>query len=395
MNKKTNSILSFLGIAFIPIGLICVILLGWLAYYYIYLVDNTIVFQSNFVSDATYSEDKTYFMEVQVFSNVIEVKLNYYVDTSLPVQNEDGSYDSKFMMSSGVQFYTMNADEIYSIKIDRPLFNGYSDRYVILENCTYYNKPQDQEAYVAGGSTIANENKWIYDIGGELCAIQEKGRVKVGKEIWTTIYDIYDISRLIIQNYYSFQSFREGITVSMFNFSKYFDLYMDNGEGHFTTPVQDENILEQWTYVDVKITTNKKDMVSAKQSLFGSYKGDPNWTSDGGDTDGEVYWTDYTVYDLNNEDFRYIESENGYELELKQSCIDFLDDFNNLKCDVIIELDAINPLLNIIGFTQSPFGNISHYIDSITITSSEQRQFHIYEDMEIDTVNVEITSGGV
>lgn len=393
--NKTSTFLKILGYLYIPIAIACLVTISWFMYYIMFLKDNTLAFQSNFMGNAAYTDEDTYFMEVQVFPNVVEVKINYYIDTNIPEQNEDGTYDKKYMMSSGVQFYNANANEIFNIQHHRPLFSGYDDAYVKLKNCTYYTTTEGKDTgYVSGGSNLTNENEWLYDIAGELCAVKSKGRVKTGKEIWTTNYDIYDMSRLIVQNYKAFQSFKEGTSIQMFNFSKYFNILMDDGLGHFNKEVADENILKEWNFVDVKVTTNSREMISSKQSLFGSYKGDTEWNADG-TQDGESYWTDYTVYDLTIKDFKYVACDSGYEIELKTSCVDFLNEFENVIYNVNLNLDEIDNALNVVGFTEKPFKGILQTLGNIKITSYTEKTFNVYEPFEIDAVNVTILVGGV
>lgn len=392
--KTTNTFLKVLGCLYIPIAIACLITISWFMYYFMFLKDNTLAIQSNFMGNAAYTDEDTYFMEVQVFPNVVEVKINYYVDTNIPEQNEDGSFDTKYMMSSGVQFYSANVRDVYKISHNRPIFSGYDDAYVKLKNCTYYTTTEGQNTgYVSGGSTIANENEWLYDIGGQLCAVKSKGRVKIEKVLWTTYYNIFDISSLIVQNYNAFQSFKDGTTIQMFNFSKYFNIMMDDGTGHFKKEVTDENILREWTFVDVKVTTNSREMISSKQSLFGSYKGNTEWNADG-TQDGESYWTDYTTYDLTVKDFKFVNCNNGYEIEIKSSCVDYLNEFENVIYNVNLNLDEIDEVLKIVGFTEKPFRGLLQTLGEIKITSSTPRTFNIYSPYEIETVNVSIIQGG-
>lgn len=394
--KKMSNFTKVLIALYIPIAILCLIAMSWFLYYSMYLKDHTLAFDSKFVGSATYAEDQTYFMEVQVFPNCIEVKINYYVDTNLPEQKEDGSFETKYIMSSGVQFYSTDPNECFKSRTNAPLFSGYREYKINMTNCTFYTKNEGAStAYVAGGSTLANEDKWLFDIAGNLCAIKSIGRVKVGKEIWTTLYNIQDMARLIQENYKSFQSFNDGVSVAMFNFSKYFDIFMDNGEGKFVEEVADENILNKWNYFDVKVTVNKKDLISSKQSMFNSYKGDSNWNADG-TQGGEAYWTDYTIYDLGIKDFKYVEAENGYELELKNACVNFLKEFSNVVCNVEINLDDIDPILTINGFTKTAFKNLGHELGEIKIVSTSEKTFEIYNlQAEFTTQNVTLLRGGV
>lgn len=387
---KQSSSLSILAWMYLPVAIICAVLLCWLMYYEIYLKNTTIAFQSAFVDEATYAEDK-YFMEVQVFDDVLEVKVNYYVDTNLPTQNEDGSYDDKYIMSTGVQFYDTPISTS-TINTTGAVFYDTATRVYELQNCTYYTQPDGLDsAYISGEAGLANQDAWIWDISGQLCAIKERGAVFLEKCWWCSLYDSYDMSRLIAENYESFLSFREGTTITLFDFSRYFDLYTTDSNGHFTNPVQDENILEEWTYVTVKVTKTNHKMLSAKQSLFGSYRGDSEWSADGSEYT-QNYWTDETVYQITADDFTFSYDANGYSIEVKKTCLSYLSEFNNLVVDININLDDFG-IINVIGFTEQPFGDLK--VNSISISSNEARQFIVYDStLNIQTENVEIVYGG-
>ena len=105
MASSKNSVLKILGYLYIPIAIICLLLNMWLIYYEVYLKDNVIAIHTNFIDETEYSKDQKFFMEVNIYDNVIEWKWNYYIDTNIPEKNEDGSYDEKYMFSTGVQFY--------------------------------------------------------------------------------------------------------------------------------------------------------------------------------------------------------------------------------------------------------------------------------------------------
>lgn len=391
--ENKNTLKTILICIYIPLALISLFFVSWLIYYEVNLKDNTFALHTNFVDDATYSDDETFFMEIQIFENVVEWKWNYYVDTSLPEQNEDGSYDNKFLFSTGVQFYSQDISDNIVAKNDFVGFIiGVHTESFNIQNCTFYSNDGQDTAYISGGTNLANQDKWIFDVGGELCAINQIGTVYEGTDMSGWHYKVYDAARLIAENWESAMSCENGTSVRMFDFSRYFTLLYQNENGQFTQPVQDENILEEWTFMNVKVTKYTTEMISASQSLFNSYKGDSEWQADGSEN-SQTYWTDETVYHIDNNDLRYTAGENGYNLSLKPSCETYLSEFSDLYIILDIDLDEFESILNIQGFTENPFGEIE--VDEVNLTSDTQRDFIVYDrTLKINTENVRVVYGG-
>ena len=396
--ENKNTLKTILICLYIPLALISLFFVSWLIYYEVNLKDNTFALHTNFVDDATYSDDETFFMEIQIFENVVEWKFNYYVDTSLPEQNEDGSYDNKFLFSTGVQFYSQDVNDIaiYTknstrgqgvIKSNFCFYNEFS-----LQNCTFYSNDGQDTAYISGGTNLANQDEWIFDVGGELCKIQILGDVYKTSFLWEKYYDAFNVARLIAENWESAMSCENGTSVRMFDFSRYFTLSYQGENGNFTNPVEDENILEEWTFMNIKITKYTNDMISASQSLFGSYQGNSEWQADGSEN-SQTYWTDETVYYIDNDDLRYVIGEDGNYLSIKPSTEIYLSEFLDLYIILDIDLDEFESILNIQGFTENPFGEIE--VDEINLTSDTQRDFIVYDrTLKINTENVRVVYGG-
>ena len=393
MAKESNSYVlkTILICIYIPLALISLFFVSWLVYYEINIKDNTLAIHTNFVDDATYAEDETFFMEIQIYENVVEWKWNYYVDTSLPDKNEDGSYDNKFIFSTGVQFYSQDINDNIVAKCDVKNTFSYIGA-VEMTNATFYSNDGKDTAYISGGTKLANQDKWIFDVGGELCMIKAKGDIQYDAFLWTKVYQRFDPARLIAENWESALSCENGTSIRMFDFSRYFTLLYPDETGKFTKEVVDENILEEWTFMNVKVTKYTTDMISASQSLFGSYKGDSEWQADGSEN-SQTYWMDETVYHIDNSDLRYVAGENGYNLSLKPSCETYLSEFSDLYIVLDIDLDKFESILNIQGFTDNPFGEIE--VDEINLTSDTQRDFIVYDrTLNINTENVRIVYGG-
>lgn len=380
-----------------PIALVCLALFCWYIVYLTVLKNNIIVPVTNYVDGATYSDDEKFLLELNLFDDVAEVKINYYTDSKLPEKDENGKYDTKFMMSTGAQFYVDSSKKLASqVASTTTAWRNISraDIETTLKNCTYYSMPDDglEYGYVSGGTNLAGQNAWIWDINGKLVCIKESGYSKLNQKIlWADIYSHRNISSLIAENIDSFYSLKDGVSVRMFDFSKYFDIWAQDEQGNFTAEVVDENILKEWTYVNVKVTKTSKNMISAKQSMFGSYKGNTEWNADGSQ-DTTLYWTDYNAYNLTENDFKFVGVDGSYELQIKQSCVDFLNEFSNLMIYTTINFDNLDSAINVVGFTEKPFSGLEQKIGKVKlISTNETKTFHVYDDsLEFETENVEV-----
>ena len=396
--KQKSKLLSFIGYCYIPVFIVCLILNCWLIYYEVYLKNNTIAFKVNYIDNASYAEDDTFLMEANIFNDVVEIKMNYYTDAKLPTQNADGTYDEKFIMSTGVQFYingTKNVkDQIGYITTDGSSFTGKKVHSIKLKNCTFYTTPNEGQEYgdIAGGVSLANQDAWIWDVGGDLVCIKSIGEKWTHREIWTNNFDFLDMPRLIAENIDSFITLKEGVSIRMFDFSKYFTLFGLDDNGKFTKPMQDEKILREWTMVNVKVTKTSKNMIDSKQSIFNSYKGNTEWSQDGNEYKQE-YWKDETIYNVTNKDFKFVQTDEGYNIQLKDSCIMYLKEFSNIVLNVDIDLSKFNNSINIIGFSNNPFDKLK--VNKIHITADEPRDFNISSDeWQITTSNVNLVLVG-
>ena len=197
MDKK-NQVLTpkmkrGLIIAYIPLFILSGIMLMWLLYYYMFL-SSRIGISTAYLDDATYAEEETFFIDINYYTNrngngveVFELKFNYYTDTALPDKKEDGTYDTKYMYSTGIQ-------SIGDVASEFPLGEGLLKGINSIFTGSRYNEVKIQNAYCyateIGGTSFASlelqkltdQDYWIYDIGGELCLIQtiENARPSTG-----------------------------------------------------------------------------------------------------------------------------------------------------------------------------------------------------------------------
>ena len=116
--------------------------------------------------------------------------------------------------------------------------------------------------------------------------------------------------------------------------------------------------------------------------MFGIVMNDSSWTID--NTGREEYWKTETTYYLENEDFTVKYENGGYFAALKSRTINYLTPFRNLNLIVNLDLDNFNingQKVELKGLTENAFGELE--IDEINLTSTQQRDFYVYESSNI------------
>ncbi len=396
-NSILNKIITLIAGLYIPIAIVVLGFNCWFIYYKLELEANVSTLKTSFINDATYSGDEqVFFMEANVFDNVVEWKWTYYVDTSLPNQKEDGSFERKYMYSTGVQFYSQNKDECFVKKDNSNFFKGTTRHWYETKDCTFYSTPEGMDyGFVSPDEAeLRDQNKWVWDIGGQLCQLRTKGDIQYNKILWKKHTLSYDANYLMYTNMDSLLSFKEGVTITYFDMSKFFDVALYNKEtgkfGEENVDV-DKNILDALTFVAVKVTKHDRDMVSSRQSLFKLYKGNTNWEADGSDSSLQ-YWQDKTVYTATANDFQFMSAETKYNIELKSSCLYYLSNFSDVVVRIDINLNDFGSVA-VIGFSDKPFGELN--VLSVNITATEQRDFSIPQNKwTITTTNINLIERG-
>ena len=392
----------------IPVLVFCLAADIWLFIYYAMGWNKHVSLTTNYVDDMTFTEeeDTQYFMELEYFSNKnnngienFSAKLNYYTDTSLPEQNEDGTFaESKYVYSSGIQFkngftYDIGADYTSGGKMyDK---KGWYYFYTVEPtNCTYYNVDNQANTAFEAVNELKDQNKWVYDIDGQLCLIESAKSESLGSTnfLWSE-RRVCDINYCLLELYNSVKTLEDGKHILVFDLSRFFSIKMFNAEtGKFD--IEPTGNIE-WTFVRILINKTSDGLVSANQTMFGSYMGEPKWTLYDMDTD-QKYWQMDNIYYLNISDFTFEYSNNKNYLKLQTNTLKFLEDFENMQYIVSIDLDNIylgSELLEIDGFAKGAFGALN--IQSITLESDNELIFEVFDNLNIihsDNITLEVVA---
>lgn len=382
---------KFVSICYIPVFLVALVLNGWLMYYSIFLKGN-IAITTNFVNEATYQDVDRYQIEVNYFSNekkngqkVLEIKFNYYVDVSIPeIDDETGLYDDKLLCSSAVQFYGNNNFSSIGYPKGWGNVSGYK-----MNNVYFYEQAANVEANRAM-KQLDKMNKFIWDIGGQLCMIETKGEVRTGTgAFWSALWFKFDTTFLCKKLEDVAFSLTDGEHIQLLNFSDFYHVKLYNEEtGKFE---EEYNNNEELTYVNVYFNKTSNGMVEAQQSMFGKFKGSDDWSFNSSEVGlTQLYWNDYSIFEITEDDFAYVNSDAGFEIYLKNSCRNYLEQFDGFALRIDINLDNISS--QVVGLKRGGLYDFNIY--EFTITSSIEREFNVYKDYDITTSNVTIVKGG-
>ena len=380
-NEKRGFVIT-MSILFI----ICAGLLVWLMYYYLFL-NGQITISTAYLDKASYSDETNFFMEINYYSNekgngeeVFEIKLNYYTDTRIPEIEEDGQYGTKYMYSTGAQFiggveYSWNKGVSFL-----NLFSGKQDHKYTLLDGYYYDTEMGGTSFTSlKNEKLVDQDKWIYDINGELCLIQP---IKLNHDVvdywdlWVAHVTNRDISYFILQIYNTVKSLDEGENIFALNLSEYFFVTLQNENGSFDSePTDDVNYL----YSNIKVNVNSNGMISSDQSIFGIVEENSNWSLYG--ENSENYWQVKVEQNLTANDFNVIFKDGAYYLKMKTECEEYLKTFNYLNLIITLDLDNIQVAtvnVDVLGFDESLYNAFDVY--KLILNSTTERTFNVLDD---------------
>ena len=388
MAKERSGLKTVLILCYIPIFLTCFALMLWYVYYLMFLSDDFFI-STAYLDEATYSDEEKYFIEINYFNNekgngveAFEIKLNFYTDAHLPEQNEDGSYDTKTMYSSGFQSigglsYSFNEDT----SLDA-VFTGHDEHYYKIKDGYYYDTEMGATSFGSlRGEKITDRDKFIYDINGELCLVQTQGLTYTHNNAWVKQYTAHDVSYFLTSIYETVKSLDSGEQIFVIDLSDYFFVTLQNENGSFDT--ENHTSDEQFLFTNIKVNISDNGLISSEQSMFGIVMNDASWTLD--NTGRDEYWQTETSYYLENTDLTVSYKDGGFYATLKTSVVYYMSPFRNLNLIVNIDLDnfVINgQKIELRGLAENAFADLE--ISKINLTSTTQRDFYVYDASNIN-----------
>lgn len=357
---------------------LCLAINCW--YFYILIVSPSRVVSNTMevgLQTTTNGESK-YFVEINSYADVFEIKFNYFLDTD---KNAFYSQGLQFIADENgeIQFnFTEETDEFYQNEINNHGWWGWEEgtfqRYIygVSNDLTYnYMSGDDYDSTIISTNPITTDTAFKIELGDNdylmkfkgynIGYVNEAGRYLTRKwgswMDWTVIQyysaDAYYFAKLL---YTGISSLPAGTNhACIFEFGDLFDYYKEGD----TPGVYDELVTTDEAtliYEDIKsyysILVNKSNdkMTSASQSLFNCYAGNSNYNVFS-DSSGN-YFIGRTVINVGYDDFDLVElTDDVCLLKLDESFIDlYLPSKDLLLLDVLVNLDVFESI-EIVGFS--------------------------------------------
>lgn len=146
-------------------------------------------------------------------------------------------------------------------------------------------------------------------------------------------------------------------------------------------------------YFSMDVHYDRRGMVYADQSMYGSVTGDSNFNISGVDYDVD-YWKSTLQYNITETDFvaRYSSAEQGYYYSLSNDLINELKKYDNLEIDIVFNLDKLKNV-NVLGLDYYALNGIE--VSSLTITSLTQKDFTLSAGSLKDTGLTKVSTKNV
>lgn len=329
-----------------------------------------------------------YFMEVNLYDNLFEIKFNYLMDetqSSLYSQGIQIFGDIEFEETTG-NFQLEDKHQVGGSTLWKD-YEYYQYKTYALKSGEYYNyqsydnyetttnstNPLDDDTYFK--IQLGNEEeKEIYlmkfkgdntprDSSTYLGYYEWKDGVFGRTDHLVNYYVHYDMNYLLNILYNSIQSLPAGTNQSVvFEFGNLFDYYEYDSSlsSYVGDPVSLDKasliVNDTKSYYAIKVSVNEGDAEKSTDSIFNCIAGNSNYNSTG-DYESEDYFTGKTTIVCTYSYFDFVQVlDNNYALKLKQSFIDYVNlpkNKNNIVLKIEINLDDLNELgYTFVGFTE-------------------------------------------
>ena len=319
----------------------------WLTIYFV--APDKVSMKTFNVSGLTGTQDsdgeKIPIIEVNVFDNCLETKFNYFCNT-----------DSSEVYSTGVQQLISDNKVTEPVLVNskrRGFLWMYEDcfqAYKLCGNVYYYNT--DNSVSFKATNSLADKEGFYISIGEDRYFMSFKNTYKyiarkkgilLEKSYYYVKLDVNYFLKQLYSSVMNIDNFTSGRIT--FEFGDLFDYYKETSAGVFEKdPVseqENEKILRQMvSYYNIKVNVHKGNIQRAEQSLFGQVGFNSNYYT------GEIKTTDYYIgkpcYVLNEYDFEYVYiSDNGYNLKVKDSALNYVKSLGDINIKVKINLDNL------------------------------------------------------
>lgn len=332
--------------------------------------------------------DIDYFMEINLYDNLFEVKFNYLMDetqSSLYSQGIQIFGDIEFEQTTG-NFQLEDKHQVGGSTLWKDFeYNQYKTYDLTSGDYYNYQSYDNYETTTNSTNPIDDDTYFKIQLGNdtekEIFLMKFKGDntplnsdTYLGYDTWkdglfgrtdhlVNYYIHYDINYLLNILYNSVQSLPAGTNQSVvFEFGDLFDYYEydESSSTYIGEPVSLDKasliINDTKSYYAIKVFVNEGDALKSSDSIFNCIAGNSNYNATG-DYDSEDYFIGKTMIVCTYSYFDFVQiSENNYAFKLKQSFIDYLNlpqNKNKIVLKIEINLDDLNNLgYTFVGFTE-------------------------------------------
>ena len=392
--KKGVSFSTIFNVVLVILFVIALVVLVCAIYYF---QDPPTTQKTLYTSALTYAQEdengeQPYPIEVKVYKNlnenglgVYDVKFNYYTDTTIPETEDEykNVYSAGFQFIDNVSMYNPNR---FSLGVWCSFFD------TVFSNVAYYNSTNGVSFYAI--NSLSPDDSWIVDYtfsetvngvettSNNLAKLYQRGWVQTGSgSLGWRYFENRNIYSALLNLIQSSASLSDGVYILQLDMSDYFTFKIYNQEtGQFDVDTSDNMSV----LANVKITVSSNGLVDSSQSLFGQVAYDADYSY--GDVAPSDYWESKTIYSLTANDFSFSTNDDGLVVAtIKEDILEYISQFKRLYLRIYINLDSFY----FDGLAENAFGGLP--VDQVTITSSIETGFAIYEDYNIiadDTVTI-------
>ena len=409
MSKRKIAIISIM----IVLLLICVSIDVWYLYIRTYGDEKIVSPTFEIGLQETKDGNTKYFMEVNSFDDVFEIKFNYMLD-----ENQTAFY------SQGIQFVGKDLDfqlttDTFQMTDKRQTggsgwWKDYTydqyEKYVLVNgNTNYYMSGDDYNSSLIVNNEIPQDRFFKIQLGSDdvkdvyIMTLKGSDTPKnestyIGYNTWqdgmfdrtdhlVNYYLYYDIDLICKLLYDAVSGLPNGYNkATVFEFGDYFNYYEFNEETQqYDRPVdldKAESVATKiHSYYSIKITKHEGKITKASESLFNCVDGNCNYNI-AGDYSSDDYFIGKTLINCDLYDFDLVQvNDNNYALKLKQEFFDeYIAKNSEIYLDIVIDLDV---------FEEEDF-----IFKGFTLDSGLDN-FTIYRCRTCETINGEVVYTGV
>lgn len=331
--------------------------------------------------------DTKYFMEVNTYDNLFEIKFNYMLD-----ENQEAFYSQgiQYCLRDGVSNLSWLYSEDNESKVEYDsdgilwwktrYYNAYTCLSFDITSCGRFNymSGDDWKTVTKSSNPISESTRFKIQLGDKLYLMEFKGENSGmtdmnkaytyyhGDEV-VHYYYYYDVEYLAYKLWESIHTLPNGTNQAcVFEFGDMFNYYEQTGENEYSVnPVKDSDLVirDIKSYYSIKVTKHEGRAEKSSDSILNCLWNSQTYNTSG--IESEDYFYGRTLITANNNAFIYVKvTETHVALKLKEEFRDiYLPYTDKIYLKVLIDVDQIiADGLEFVGFTND--SGLENYVIS-------------------------------